>query len=487
MRNNKMELGKKAEKSQSERRRTGCLGAIVMAMFGCMIVAIAINVHQNGSRWANIYTNRRHTHANESVVKGSIVDRTGLMLAYEDPKTGERCYAQEKSIRTAVSQTVGDEQRMAGTGVEKMHVSTLLGFSGMFTDSIGQWFRNDGDIEYGKNITLTVDAQLSKYIAEQFPKGKYGAVVVTNYKTGEILSMVSMPTYDPYKAGTDAVQSTAYWNRCVQSLYPPGSVFKIVTLAALVEDGTIDYTRSNAYTCNGRANFGGVPVRCGVNEKSHGAQDAEEALENSCNVAFATMAYQMGANKMMKMAERFRFNENFLFQDIILYNSVYPQSVKDNLADLAWSAVGQSTVAVSPLHMAMVVGTIANEGVMMSPRLIAKVTGQNGITQPRVTDGSKRVVSSETAQIIGEYLHSVVENGTGTRAKISGYTVCGKTGSAQISDDDNVDTHAWFVGYIDDDEHPYAVAVIVEEGGAGGSVAAPLARKALIKAIEQIG
>ncbi len=480
----KKKLGRKARMYGVERARTEGVRVAAMILFSAMIIAIGVNVHRNGSRWVHIYNNPRITNVNASVIKGSIMDRDGLLLAYEDPKTGERCYAQDREIRQAVSQTVGDEYGMAGTGVEKMHVSTLLGFSGMFTDSIWQWATNDENEEYGKNITLTIDAGLSEYIADQFPDGKCGAVVVTNYKTGEILSMVSMPSYDPYKAKTDAVEDSAYLNRCVQSLYTPGSVFKIITLAALIEDGAIDY-ENNAYFCNGPVNFGGVLVRCADYAK-HGELSAEDALSCSCNVAFATMAYQLGAGKMMKMAERFRFNENFLFQDIIVYNSVYPEVVQDDLAELVWSGVGQSKVQVSPLHMAMIAGAIANDGVMMSPKLIAKVSGKNGITQPRVGDPSRRVISAETASIIGNYMQTVVEEGTGTRAKISGYTVCGKTGSAQVSNNDEDATHAWFVGYIDDAKYPYAVAVVVESGGGGGSAAAPLAKKALVKAMELV-
>ncbi len=475
-------MGKKEKKQRSEYNRTKLVGGIMMFIFGIMIVMIGANVHKNGSRWVHIFNNPRITNVNASVIKGSIMDRSGVLLAYEDPKTGERCYAQDRDIRLAVSQTVGDEYGMSGTGAEKMHVNTLLGFSGMFTDTLWQWMTNDGEVEYGKNITLTVDAKLSEYIAEQFPSGKNGAVVVTNYKTGEILSMVSLPNYDPYKAKTDAVEDSAYLNRCVQSLYTPGSVFKLVTLAALLEDGTIDY-ENNSYFCNGPVNFGGVLVRCAQNAK-HGELSAEKALSTSCNVAFATMAYQLGADKMMKMAEKFGFNENFLFQDIVVYNSIYPEVVKTDLAELVWSAVGQSKVQVSPLHMALIAGTIANDGVMMPPKLIQKVTGQNGITQPRVGEAAKRIISAQTAQIIGEYMQTVVESGTGTRAKISGYTVCGKTGSAEISNNKEDATHAWFVGYIEDDRHPYAVAVVVESGGSGGSVAAPLAKKALTKTME---
>ena len=311
-------------------------------------------------------------------------------------------------------------------------------------------------------------------------------MVVLNYKTGEVLSMVSMPDYDPYKAGTKDVTDTAYLNRCLQCKYIPGSVFKIVTMAAMLENW--NGTEILGHTCGGSRVFDSVKVSC-AGETVHGYLTLKEAFMKSCNVTFAAMSYVMGADAMYKTAESFAFNDNFKFQDLVLYESQYPSDIS-TLGDLAWASVGQGTVLVTPLHMAMITGSIANGGIMMQPTLISQVTGSTGIPRLRSNSGMyKRVVSASTAATIGEYMKATVNQsgGTGYRAALSGYTVCGKTGTAEVSNDKSAPTNAWFVGYVAESDHPYAVAVVIEQGGSGGDKAARLAGKALKKAIELIG
>ena len=132
---------------------------------------------------------------------------------------------------------------------------------------------------------------------------------------------------------------------------------------------------------------------------------------------------------MQSAAENFGFNDNFSFSDIVLYNSSYPEDVS-SVNELAWSGVGQCRVLVTPLHMAMIASGVANGGVMMEPKLVRQITGAAGIPRLRTSGGTyKRVMSEATAQIVGEYMRETVENGTGKKARVSGYTVCGKTGS----------------------------------------------------------
>ena len=190
---------------------------------------------------------------------------------------------------------------------------------------------------------------------------------------------------------------------------------------------------------------------------------------------------------MQSAAENFGFNDNFSFSDIVLYNSSYPEDVA-SVNELAWSGVGQGRVLVTPLHMAMIASGVANGGVMMEPKLVRQITGAAGIPRLRTSGGMyKRVMSEATAQIVGEYMRETVENGTGKKARVSGYTVCGKTGSAETSDDKSKATNAWYTGFVYDDAHPYAVSVVVEEGGSGGNLAAETAAKALQYAIQYVG
>ena len=463
------------------RRNMRMVGVILLCLFLFVGSWFGWSAYEQGTRWMSSGSNARLNSARKKVTMGTITDRNGVTLAYTD-SDGSRCYASGSDLRRALSQTVGDTLSMSGTGVETMHAGILLGFSGSIIDRTWQWL--SGEDTRGDDIRLTVDAELSAYIAEQFPDGYSGAAAVINYKTGEILAMVSMPNYDPYKAGSDSVVDTAYLNRCLQGKYAPGSVFKIVTLAAALEKKT--GVSSRTYTCEGSRLFADVPVTC-AGGTVHGEMTLQEAFADSCNVTFAALSYELGGTEMLRMAENFGFNDNFTFQDLVLYESEYPEDLQ-SVADLAWSGVGQSRVLVTPLHMAMIAGCIGNGGVMMNPVLIDQVTGSTGIPRLRNTAGTYRqAISAGTARVIEEYMRAAVEDGTGYRAQVDGYTVCGKTGSAETSNDKSMETNAWFVGYVAEDTHPYAVAVVIEQGGAGGDKAARLAGKALKRAIDLIG
>lgn len=463
------------------RRNMRLIGTLILCLFIGTGGWFGYTAFTQGSRWAMSGYNTRLNNAKKTVAMGAITDRDGYVLAYTDD-SGERQYSSDMSIRLAVSQTVGDTMSMSGTGVQTFFASALVGMSGSIIDRTWSWL--SGETTRGDDIQLTVDAQLSGVIARSFPSGYNGAAVVMNYKTGEILAMVSMPEYDPAGLGTD-VADTAYLNRCLQGLYTPGSVFKIVTLTAALDNlpGLLNRT----FTCTGSQDFGGAAVTCLSGRKAHGEMDLKSAFAQSCNVTFAELSYELGKSNMQSAAENFGFNDNFSFSDIVLYNSSYPEDVA-SVNELAWSGVGQGRVLVTPLHMAMIASSVANGGVMMEPKLVRQITGAAGIPRLRTSGGTyRRVMSEATAQIVGEYMRETVENGTGKKARVSGYTVCGKTGSAETSNDKSVSTNAWFVGYIQDASCPYAVAVVLEQAGSGGDLAATLAAKCLAEAVELVG
>ncbi len=465
-----------------ELKRNMCvIGVLMIAAFLFVGGWFAMTVYSQGSRWTITQYNSRLSSAKKKVAMGTITDRSGVILATNDA-SGNRVYAASGQVRRALSQTVGDQLSMSGTGVETFHSGTLLGMSGSVIDRAWQFL--SGEETRGDDIRLTVDAGLSEYIAQNFPSGYEGAVAVINYQTGEILSMVSLPGYDPADVASRNVQESAYLNRCLQGLYAPGSVFKIVTLASALENKT--GVTSATHTCEGSRAFGSVVVTC-AGGAVHGEMNLAQAFARSCNITFAQIAYELGAPTLLKTAELCGFNDNFQFQDLMLYESSFPQDI-GSVGELAWSGVGQARVLVTPLHMAMIAGGVANDGLMMEPRLIAQVTGASGVSKLRLSSGIyQRSMSGSTADIVADYMFAAVEAGTATRAAISGHRVCGKTGSAEVSDDKSVPTNAWFVGFIDEREHPYAVAVVIERGGSGGDKAAALGGKALKKAIELIG
>ncbi len=463
------------------RRAIRVVTVLLVVMFLGLGGWLGYTVYSQGSRWTTSQLNSRLNVAKKSNAMGDIIDRNGLVLA-TTLADRTRKYSGDKSIRLAVSQTVGDAMGMSGTGVETFHAGTLLGLSGSIIDRT--WQVLSGTQARGDDIRLTIDAELCAYISEQFPSKKQGAVVVMNYQTGEILAMVSKPDYDPAalttrQSGADETGS-GYLNRVLQGQYPPGSTFKIVTLAATLENlpAAVDRT----YVCEGLREFGKGKVTC-YGGAVHGKMSLLEAFEKSCNITFASLAVEMGDQKLIAAARRMGFDTNFSFRDLVLYESSIPDSIGD-VSELAWTGVGQGKLLVTPLHMALITSAVANGGVMPTPQLIKQVTGVGGLPRLRAASGAYgRVMTESEADFIGRYMARVVKDGTASKAAVKGYTVCGKTGSAETSDDKSVPTDAWFVGYLDDPAHPYAIAVVVEKGGAGGEIAAPLAAKVLKKAI----
>jgi peptidoglycan glycosyltransferase len=461
------------------RRNMRIVGTLIILAFVVLCAGYALTVYTQGSQWASTSYNTRSAASN--ALRGDITDRSGNLLATTD-EAGARVYLANEKARRALSQTVGDIRGMAGAGVETFHASTLMDISTSLMGRLSELI--SGTAHVGNSVQLTINAPLQAYVSSIFPSGYQGAVCIVNYKTGEILAMVSKPDYDPADVlGRQETQvaDTAYLNRCLQGLYTPGSVFKIITAASALENDPS--VTGQTFRCSGVWEFGNSKINCAGNT-AHGQIDLKEAFAKSCNVTFGKLAYQLGGDRLRATAEKLGFNENFKFGDFIIYNAQYPEKTGSE-ADLVWSGVGQSTVLVTPLHMAMISGAVANGGVMMKPYLIGEVRAANGnLVVSGAPEAYRQVLSAEVAGTLASYMRAAVQSGTASKAAISGYTVCGKTGSAEVSDDKSVKTNAWYTGFVYDSAHPYAIAVVIEGAGAGGSQAAPLAADALKKAIE---
>ena len=460
------------------RRRIRFLTSMLLLVFALMIVYFCYSVYFYGGRWVSNAHNPRIASGKQSVMMGTVTDRDGTVLAYTD-EVGTRRYNGSRDTRMAVSQVVGDSGGKVSTGVDTFHAQYLLGFKASVLERLRDAFT--GRPQRGDDLQLTISERLSRHISECFPEGKRGAVVVMNYKTGEILSMVSMPQFDPMnmEAALADESAGALVNRATQGLYPPGSTFKIVTLTSALQN--LPDLDDFWLDCTGYYAVGNYSV---TEKEAHGPQTLSQAFINSCNTTFAALSQDLGYQMLGETAEHMGFNENFLFSDLIVYNSSYPI---DNLSadDLAWSSIGQGRVLATPLHMALIASAIANDGVMLEPRLLSAITTAQGTARalPKAQE-PVRMMSADIAARLEEEMIRVVKRGTGTRAALgNGYVVAGKTGSAEASNDKSIESHAWFVGYITNDNAPYAISVLVENGGSGGGVAAPLARKALQKAI----
>ena len=454
---------------------------LTLLVIGLLVVAGAYGVYSvsaYGSRWVSSTRNTRYRSAKSSVIPGDIIDRNGVVVA-STGSDGSRTYQSSILSRSSLVHLLGDNQGNIANGIESFQASYLLGFHTSLTERVNALLK--GETRQGDSIVITADSRLSTEIVQIFrntanTKGKCGAAVVMNYKTGEVLALVSLPVYDPQNI-TDTIKNSTqhpFWNRAVQSTLPPGSTFKIITAVAMLEN--MPNAQEHVFTCTGATQVMNRYITDYGNDQ-HGEINLAKAFRLSCNNAFAQAALIVGDSAMRKTAENFGFNDNFLFRDLVVENSSYPTKDRNNF-EIAWSGAGQSKVVATPLHMCMISAAIANDGVMMEPRLLSRVQSPKDVVRLRYSAKEYRTACSpETAAIIEGYMKDVVKNGTGTRAKVDGLTIAGKTGSAESSLDGLDVTHAWFTGYIDDDRYPYAVCVLVEEGGTGGSVAAPVAQK----------
>ena len=436
------------------------------------------SVSSYGSRWVSSARNTRYRSAKSSVIPGDIYDRNGVTIASTD-SDGNRTYQSDVWARSSLVHLIGDTDGNVANGLDSFQANYLLGFETSLSERVTDLL--SGQTRHGDNITVTVDSKLCTYIVNQWrsdskTRTKCGAVVVMNYKTGEVLALVSLPVYDPMNITDEIRNSTThpFWSRALQSTLPPGSTFKIVTAAAALKNLSDAQTR--IFTCTGATQVDGRTITDYGNSQ-HGELSLARAFRVSCNNVFAQTALLVGDSALRKTAESFGFNDNFLFRDLVVENSVYPTQNRTNL-EIAWSGAGQSQVAATPLHMCMISAAIANNGVMMEPRLLTRVESPSGTVRLRYAQKVYRTAcTAEVASVIQGYMKDVVQNGTGTRARVDGLTIAGKTGSAEGNVNGRAVTHAWFTGYIDSDALPYAVCVMVEEGGSGGSVAAPVAQK----------
>ncbi|MFV0427456.1 MAG: peptidoglycan D,D-transpeptidase FtsI family protein [Beutenbergiaceae bacterium] len=387
----------------------------------------------------------------------------------------------------------------ASTGIENASNDVLNGSdSSLLFSRIQQLFT--GGSQQGGTVELSINPAAQQAAWDALGDQR-GAVVAIDPSTGAILAMVSKPSFDPAElAGHDTAAVNENWNALLADegnplsnraiagdLYPPGSTFKLIDLAMILESGrytaTSEVPAPTEYTPPGTSssiqNPGGAVCGNGT------SATLTEALRVSCNTPFAALAVEFGGDALAEQAQAFGFGQD-LSIPLRTTPSVFPEDL--NEPQTAQSAIGQFDVRATPLQMAMVSAAIANDGVLMTPYLVATERGPNltitGEANPSVFS---RPISAATAQTMTEMMVNVVDNGTGAPAQISGVDVAGKTGTAQ-SGIDGVAPTAWFTAFAPADNPRIAVAVVVEEGGdlgneaTGSRVAAPIA-SAVIEAV----
>lgn len=412
--------------------------------------------------WAFTSYNK-HLSENSSKSNGKILDRFGKVLA--STENGKRMYSDDKKIRTALLHTVGDGFTYIPSSVQSRYASDILGYN-IFTG-----FGAPKAINSSKNITLTLDSDLCSKVSSDF-KNRKGTALAYNYLTGEILCMVSLPTYDinekpNFKDDSENKFEGIYLNRAISSSYTPGSVFKIFTTIAALD--LINDVESKKYLCEKIKLVDGEKVVC---MQHHGKIDLQTALCKSCDILFGDIALELGREKMTQKMEELGFNKKLHFEDLELSMSSY--SVKDSTdGDLAWSGIGQHKDTLNPMHMLKIMGAIANEGKSVNPYIVKHIRDSNDkdFVINRTVE-STTFMSPDTANKVKEMMRYTMKNQY-KDSMFSGIQMCAKTGTAEVGEGQL--PHGWMVGFSYNNEFPIAFVVVVENGDFGIKSAGPIA------------
>ena len=410
-----------------------------------------------------IFAGSPHVYHGGNIGCGTVVDAEGtVLLEMEDGRT----YASSKALRKATVHWLGDRYGSISAPSLASYAAELAGFELL-----------NGVYRYGNTgatAELTLHADLQEIALEAMGKKK-GTVAVYNYQTGELLCAVTTPNYDPdnvpdVESDPQGKYEGIYVNRFTQSTYIPGSIFKIVTLAAALEE--FPNAEDMTFQCSGTLELDGGKVTC---ERSHGTQSLKNAFKNSCNCAFAQLALKIGPEKMEAYAHQFGITESISFDGIQTAKGNY-QAVGQAEVDIGWSGAGQFNDQINPCAFLAFVGAIANGGEGPQPYLVNGIRVGSDKTYSAKTQMGKTVVSAKTAKILAKYMRNNVKNNYGD-SYFPGLAVCAKTGTAEVGGDKK--PNAMLAGFVADSNYPLAFIVCVEDGGYGGKVCLPIASQVL--------
>ena len=468
--------------NKSELKRIVILMAGLIALFLGAIIYLSYFYIFEADTVRNHPSNRRGYIEEAQIKRGDIYDRNGELLATSKGEPGH--YHREYSYPILYSHIIGYSHPSLGkSGLEASRNDDLLNRnSNRAIVLISNWLSNKK--QDGNSLILTIDTQVQSKAREILEENaERGSIVVMNPKTGEVYAMVSLPDFNAMSVAEDwnSLQKNkagVLLNRSINGRYPPGSTFKVITAASILNgDLNQNYDDEGIQTIDGRdfKNAEGAV---------YGNVDLKDAMTHSVNTYFVSKGAALGKEKLGSTADQFYFNKKIPF-DLPVSPSVFDYKKNIPKTTLAASAIGQGDVLVTPLHMAMVASAVANDGKMMEPILVREVEDPKG-KSIRKHDAKvlQESIGEETAKTLNEYMISVVENGAGKRAAMRRTKVAGKTGTAENASGEN---HAWFIGYAPANDPQVAVSVIVEQAGrSGASIAAPMARDIIAYALNNI-
>ena len=440
---------------------------VITVLFTAGILLYYGRLTLSGAKWATYPTNQHLYDNGKLVTAGTITDANDVVLA--QTTDGKRSFHESTDVRKATVHAVGDLEGFVSTGVHAAFLPQLTGY-----ELINGTYNRTGE---GNDMQLTIDSELC-VSAMKALGSRSGTVGICNYKTGEILCMVSTPTFDPEHASADAAANGkgVFVNRLLSGTYTPGSIFKLVTCLSALENFP-DFDQ-RTYTCEHGVTIQNEWLSCLVDHDTLGIRDA---LAQSCNATFAQVALDVGRPALTKTAEKIGFNKQLTMDGIQCAKSSYMVDDANDI-DFGWSGIGQYNDLVNPFQYLTFMCAIANDGVCVSPHLVKSITTPDGIRIRGESKSSSRRLSRQNAEQLQEFMRNNVLTKYGDSA-FSGLELCAKTGTAEIGK--GATPHSWFVGFCQSEEKPYAFVVVVENAGSGLGVASSIAARVL-RAAEKI-
>lgn len=439
------------------------------------LVFMTLSLCNNGDEWVMKRFNR-HVYSNgELIGAGTIYDRDGDVLA--ETKDGERVYSSDALTRKSTLHTIGDPKNFISTGVQSVYAAKLTGYN-LF------WgVHNIQRYGKGNDLHLTIDKDVCN-AAYKALDGRKGTIAVVNYKTGDLVCAVSSPSYDvedvPDNLETSEKYEGVYINRLLGAHYVPGSTFKLVTATCAIEN--ISDIDSRTWVCNGEFTpEKGTPIKCNANHGSH--INFKDALAKSCNSAFAQMAIELGPEKLSATAKELGIGSAVTIDGTIeSYDGKFDvNGAADDL--LGWTGIGQGDTRIAPITMLRISSAIANGGNAVSFNIVNSFANQAGkALNLQLQSNQLAMMNEDVASKMKTMMRYNVTNHYG-ESKYKGLNLCAKSGTAQI---DSEESHniAWFTGFMDDEKHPYAFVVVIENGNSGSQTAGPVAKRVLNAVLE---
>lgn len=446
-----------------EKRAGICLLLAIALLLGLGLFTVRFVL--SGGRWVSFAANRHLYNSKGQLSVGRVLDRDGDLLTWTD-ELGKRHYYDGATVRTATLHAVGDSGGKIGTSALAAFADKLSGYNlitGVYSP-----------LGHGNDVYLTLDARYN-YLAYHALNGRKGAVGVYNYKTGEIMCMVSAPAFDPadeplFEEGDERFDGV-YLNRFLSGTFVPGSVFKTVTLTAALE--RISDLMERRWVCTGSTQVGFDEVTCPT---AHGNLDIRSAFAKSCNGVFGLLSAELGAETMEEYAQRAglisRYNVSGIHTasgQVELKNATVNQ--------LGWAGVGQYNDTLNPCALMVYMGAVANGGSASIPRLILNVKNTLGLgTMIWFNPQTPKRIEPDSAAVLADMMAQNVTDTYGA-GRFPNMDICAKSGTAEVGG--GKAPHAWFTGFLRNPDAPYAFVVLVENGGSGADTAGNVAAKVL--------